>query len=357
MFFDNALKAALSQQKLHLILLPTEKCNFRCTYCYEDFALGRMPLAVINGVKRLITNRIPVLSTFDLSWFGGEPLLAKDIMLNIGTYAHELCRRQGVGFSANTTTNGYGLTEELFSQLLDISHTEFQITLDGDEEWHDKTRVRANGGSTFAKIWENLHGCRRTEREFLITLRLHVHEDNVESMKRLHGRLKDEFLGDSRFVAYFHKVSNLGGPRPVSAKVLKRKEYLEALDYITDGRSRLSAPASGISEEHIEGYICYAARPNSLVIRANGRVGKCTVALQDERNDIGRINEDGTLDINNEKLRLWFEGYVELSPSALGCPATALRDWKGGSSQVSFISPSEIGRPKVDAVPESVVVV
>lgn len=29
---------SLRNDVLHLILLPTEQCNFRCTYCYEDFS-------------------------------------------------------------------------------------------------------------------------------------------------------------------------------------------------------------------------------------------------------------------------------------------------------------------------------
>ena len=39
---------------LNLFLLPTERCNFRCTYCYEDFNIGRMRPAVSAGVKALI---------------------------------------------------------------------------------------------------------------------------------------------------------------------------------------------------------------------------------------------------------------------------------------------------------------
>ena len=36
------LAAALSDRYLHLILFPTEQCNFRCTYCYEDFEAKQM---------------------------------------------------------------------------------------------------------------------------------------------------------------------------------------------------------------------------------------------------------------------------------------------------------------------------
>src|SRR5947209_19415198 len=74
---------ALDPKRLHLILLPTEQCNFRCTYCYEDFSIGRMNPETIQGVKRLIDRRLEGLGFLSVSWFGGEPLLACDIIEDI----------------------------------------------------------------------------------------------------------------------------------------------------------------------------------------------------------------------------------------------------------------------------------
>lgn len=48
------LAELLSNQSQELILFPTEQCNFRCTYCYEDFKLGRMSNGTVNGIKALI---------------------------------------------------------------------------------------------------------------------------------------------------------------------------------------------------------------------------------------------------------------------------------------------------------------
>lgn len=71
-------------------------------------------------------------------------------------------------------------------------------------------------------------------------------------------------------------------------------------------------------------YICYAAKPNSLLIRADGRIGKCTVALTDERNTIGQVNPDGTLTIDNDRLRPWVRGLATLDARALECPLSGL---------------------------------
>ncbi|HEY0232413.1 MAG TPA: hypothetical protein VGC55_14280 [Dokdonella sp.] len=68
------------------------------------------------------------------------------------------------------------LTPELFCDLLKIAHKEFQITLDGDEEWHDRTRIQANRRPTFEVIWNHLLSYKQVSEPFAITLRLHVHE-------------------------------------------------------------------------------------------------------------------------------------------------------------------------------------
>lgn len=284
-----------------------------------------MSPSVINGVKRLIENRTPALDRLTISWFGGEPLLARNVVLDVGGYAYDLCVEHGVQFSAGLTTNAYLLTPELLESLVRIGHREYQITLDGDEEWHDKTRVLANRKPTFERIWSHLIAYREVAGNFSICLRLHVHKDNVESLKRLYERVKECLLSDPRFNVYFHKVSNLSSDFTIKETVLKRDQYLSALEYIIGSDAPKGAPGGAISEEHLDGYICYAAKPNSLMVRANGGIGKCTVALSDERNSIGRINEDGTLDIANEKLRRWMTGFADLSSETLGCPLATLK--------------------------------
>lgn len=325
MYTDETIAEALSPRIFTLILLPTEKCNFRCTYCYEDFAIGRMRPDVVSGVKNLITNRGPNLDRLTISWFGGEPLLAKNIVLDIGSYAHKLCQEHGTAFSAGFTTNAYLLTPDLLEDLVAIGHRDYQITLDGDEEWHNKTRVLANRKPTFNRIWSHLLGFRNIEGDFSICLRLHLHKDNVQSVKRLYAMLKKDILPDQRFSVYFHKVSNLSSDFSIQEGVLQREQYLEAIDSIIGSDPSPSAPSGAISEEHLSGYICYAAKPNSLMIRADGSIGKCTVALSDKRNSIGHLNQDGTLDIANEKLRLWMSGFTDLSTNTLGCPLATLQ--------------------------------
>lgn len=319
MYSDHALANALSPDLLELILLPTEKCNFRCTYCYEDFAIGRMKRSVVEGVKALISARVPHLKELSLSWFGGEPLLAKDLVMEISSFAYELCRTHNVGFAGGLTTNGYLLDSTLLESLVALNQSHFQITLDGDEEWHDKTRIQANRRPTFETIWANLCSYQKSAASFRILLRLHIHRDNVESVKRLYEKLKTTLLLDDRFSVFFHKISNLN-PKDHIESVLNGKAYAEALTYVRSSDTSDNAK----SENDLSDYICYAAKPNSLMIRANGTIGKCTVALDDDRNNLGHIKEDGTIELSNPKLRQWMLGYMDLSKSTLTCPLSSL---------------------------------
>jgi uncharacterized protein len=72
---EHEIAAAFSNDLLHLIILPTERCNFRCVYCYEDFSIGTMKPPVIAGIKRLLARRIPNLRQLRIAWFGWEPLV------------------------------------------------------------------------------------------------------------------------------------------------------------------------------------------------------------------------------------------------------------------------------------------
>lgn len=70
-------------------------------------------------------------------------------------------------------------------------------------------------------------------------------------------------------------------------------------------------------------YICYASRPNSLMIRANGSLGKCTVASNNERNNIGMITESGEIVIN-DNLQNWIQGLETLDLQTLACPLSRI---------------------------------
>ncbi|HVT60388.1 MAG TPA: radical SAM protein [Thermoanaerobaculia bacterium] len=321
----------LSSRLLHLILMPTEQCNFRCVYCFEDFSAGEMSRQVIGGVKALLTRRVAGLDLLSLSWFGGEPLLAWPIVEEIQGFAAELTRvHPGVRFIGSMSTNGSLLTPDRFARLLALGLRSFQVSLDGSREAHDSTRRRRSGGGSFAAIWRNLLAMRPSTEAFDVLLRLHVTRDNQEAIGQLLGELARELGGDPRFAVVFKAIRRFGGPHDAQLPVLLPDEEAAVL-------GRLGARASELGFGNRQDVFarpgmlqgCYAAALGSYVVRSTGELGKCTVALDHPNNRIGKLLPDGTLDIDSPKMIGWLRGALNGDRESLRCPA---RVWAGGAS-------------------------
>ncbi|MBD2342607.1 radical SAM protein [Anabaena subtropica] len=322
---DNVKRAQLISDKyLELIILPTEQCNFRCVYCYEDFSIGRMKSETISGIKALIEKRCPTLSYLNLSWFGGEPLVAKDTVLDISEYAMSLAGNYShLHYSGSMTTNAYFLDINTASALANVGVTHYQISLDGPMEIHNKSRIRADGKNTFERIWSNLLAIRDSLLPVSVLLRLHFTADTFDLLDPLLEDIKRELLPDPRFSAFFKAIEHLGGPNDTSIKVFSETEKAKAIKILENKLfgDNLKSSQNGAVPDNA---VCYAARPNSLVIRANGKVGKCTVALTDERNDIGTLASDGKLKLIPGRFAPWVRGIETLDIDTLACPLVLL---------------------------------
>ena len=84
-------------------------------------------------------------------------------------------------------------------------------------------------------------------------------------------------------------------------------------------------------------YVCYAAQTNSIVIRANGTLAKCTVALSGERNSLGLLLDDGSLHFEDEKLKLWTRGLKSNDLMELKCPMYKLPEIKSQLHSIPVI--------------------
>jgi len=317
---QDEVATSFSNDVLHLIVLPTEQCNFRCIYCYEDFSIGTMKPPVVTGLKRLIAERVPTLRRLHIAWFGGEPLLALNIVKDVSSLAKRLAaENRRVVYTGEMTTNAFRLDQATAENLYHLGIRQYQITLDGPQELHDRTRVRRNGAGSFQQIWANLIGMRASSLEFKVCLRIHVTPSNFPFMSEFLSRIRQEFLVDPRFTLLLKAVGRWGGPNDDKIEVFEGAERQLVLDQLTE------QAVQGLNHDVIyqPGEVCYASRPNSLLVRASGEIGKCTVALSDPANNIGRLLEDGSLELRNEALQPWLRGWRG-DPAALGCPLVGL---------------------------------
>ena len=319
---------ALLDHSLELYINSTEQCNFRCKYCYEDFSKGRMPQAVVERVKQFIGKRTIGRKRLYLNWFGGEPLIATDVVLDISRHAKTLCEERGIALSGSVTTNGWNLTAATMSSLVSAGLGFYQIALDGDRESHDRMRVRADGKGTFDTIWNNLLALHETDLDFSILLRVHLRPGNLESVRPLFYSVREKLQGDKRFILGLHPLLDLGGPTQGSFEThtdedcslicaaLQREFGGDLFLYAEEANAQESGKAEGCGLA-----VCYACKSNSFLIRSDGSIGKCTVALDKDFNAVGRLQPDGEIFLNQSRLKKWTNALYTLDPAQLACPA------------------------------------
>lgn len=304
----------LDNQRFHLIIMPTEKCNFRCTYCYEDFENGKMSRDVIDGIKSLILFRAPDLHTLEIGWFGGEPLLNLKVVEEISEFSKKIMQYSKGLFISSMSTNGYLLDLETARSLTNKGVSVFQISIDGDRLTHDRSRILASGCGSFDRIWQNLLNIRNSDLNILLLLRVHITMDNIHSMEKIAVQINSAFAGDQRFKVYVQPVENLGGSSVKSLKLFSEKKSDDIRLIVESYFS--SNLISNYSKSNPN--VCYAAAANSLVIRSTGEVSKCTVLLKDSDNKLGKISSAGNLEINNALYGKWVSGLFD--EKSASCP-------------------------------------
>ncbi len=310
-----------------LIIMPTEKCNFRCTYCYESFEKGRMSDESADAVSRAIARVAQDAEHFALSFFGGEPLMCPDLVLRFSREALALRARRGASFGAGVTTNGYYLSPELIDDLLDAGVVHYQVTLDGDEETHDRQRRTIKGESTFQRVTDSLRALARQPKKFHCLVRCNIHAGNADAITALFdSEALAPLRNDSRFEVFVEQIWSSDG------------QSVEAgIEEVQQSAACGSSMAQRLDQHHISRELavrgfksdrsrgdtrglagaCYAGKPNWYVIGSDLTLYKCTVLFNLDENKLGRVNPDGSFSIDPAKALLW-TGSNALTDSSCG---------------------------------------
>lgn len=116
-------------------------------------------------------------------------------------------------------------------------------------------------------------------------------DENILNLISLFGDTENILLS-------FHNIGNWGEKE---VETIERDVRLELTEKVVE----LGGHAVPFVWSMIPDNICYAAKENHYVIGSTGLVYKCTVALYDQRNILGRLGRNGQLLIDRQKERLW----------------------------------------------------
>ena len=187
-----------------LTICPTGGCNFDCPYCFEDHRPVKMSSETIGDVvtfagKMLDASGAKMLS---VAWFGGEPLLACDVIETLSQKLIEMCDKRDIKYDASIITNGYLLDQKTADMLARARVDMAQITLDGIGSTHDLTRHLAGGGPTFDRIIGNL---RNVKLPFKVHIRHNLHTQNVGEKEKLRAFINELASESGNDLKYYGK--------------------------------------------------------------------------------------------------------------------------------------------------------
>ena len=167
------LKVTLSSP-LSLCWQITKRCNYNCPFCLSgEQDSDELPLDKI----KLIIDILAKTSLVRIDFTGGEPFLRQDFC-EILTYA------SNKGIETLVTSNGSIWSEKITQKLLE-TNTLLLLSLDGDEEIHDKSR----GKGAYRKAVENI----KRYRDAGVPLRINflIRKDNLDKIGYIYQLVKD----------------------------------------------------------------------------------------------------------------------------------------------------------------------
>ncbi len=108
---------------LHL----TESCNMDCIYCVHEKQKRRMSEEILYAACELAFSKG---KTAGLCFFGGEPLLEKELICKALDYCRSLSQKTGIPFQCKMTTNGT-LLDEAFLRRAKLADMTIGMSFDG----------------------------------------------------------------------------------------------------------------------------------------------------------------------------------------------------------------------------------
>lgn len=124
-----------------------------------------------------------------IEWFGGEPTLYLDKIIDFNYRLKSICANNECDFSSSMVSNGYLITNEVLDRLYAAGITSYLITIDGLKETHNKRRFLKNGKGSFDDIVTNITyiGSRAN-----LKIRINVDFENRGEILSLIKYLKDK---------------------------------------------------------------------------------------------------------------------------------------------------------------------
>lgn len=256
--------------------LLTDACNFRCKYCFiktrmkEENGL-KMGFETVRKAVNLVARNT---QNVKIIFYGGEPILNKDVLKFIVDYARE--KIKNVQFSM--VTNG-ALIDDAMAKFIQENKISIGISLDGPARINDKMRVTTGQKGTYRQIQHGITKLKESTIPFGLSVTLGPHNLN-ESDALVNEILKVSPSGIGQNLLTLNNGVSAES-RAIISTALANEEKLRANGIIDD--RIFSRKIKPFLEEKPRFKDC-GAYGNQLVVTPNGQLGICHGLWPDNEN-------------------------------------------------------------------------
>jgi uncharacterized protein len=332
------LHGKYSSKGMGMTIAPTLACNFACPYCYETPKKGMMSKEIQDKLVCIAETGAKQKKHISITWYGGEPLLAVGIIVDMSKRMIEIAEKYEVEYSAFMVTNGYLLDEATLKTLMDVKVLGYQITVDGPPDIHNLRRKLKKGSDpTFDRIMDSI----KLASDAGITnlsVRVNVDKSNTDRLEELLDILIAEGLQEKVNIGLGHVNAYTEACASVADGCLSVEEYaIETLGHQTMMHGKGFIVKDFPYYPGIKANYCCADSMGSHVIDPLGYMYKCW-------NDVGIIEKavgnvmmtdddvDEAMYMKNIEYMFWspfdFEECVNCNVLPIcmgGCPHNGLR--------------------------------
>lgn len=281
----DSLRARYGNRNLALTIIPTQDCNFKCPYCCEKGVMHAIYMndEIKEALIEYVEENLMPEANLSVFWYGGEPLMALDLVEDLTKRMEIICKKKNAKYSAGMVTNGYLLNKKTTEKLLDCKVDVLQITLDGNRNSHDLRRHMADGTPTFDVIWNNILSLKEYAGKIKVKLRVNVDKNNPDAAKQVATMVHASALTEFVWVAP-EKVMNFDGCYHQELCYEDKEFAILEQDYYIENECYLSRcyPEPQIN-------YCCADCTNAIVVDADGFIYKCWLDAGHHNLAVGNI--------------------------------------------------------------------
>lgn len=303
---------------LTYVVQPSGNCQLGCHYCGQLHTSKVMNQEVLDlSYKRIVAKCDALkdtLKSLHITWYGGEPLTGFSALAQLSNRLIEFAKERNLKYSSDIITNGLNLKYSLFEKLVkDHKITNYQITLDGMKEFHDKRRMLKNGGKSFDVIMDNIEEVIASDLyrdKALINFRCNVDTENKENVLEFIDYLKERNI--LPFVSFYISPIHDWGDNKATIKGISKQDfadfeievYMKLIEY--DALKSTTLVPERVKKP------CMVVSQTSEVFDAFGNISTCwevpyTPYYDNSRYYSGNILKDEKISTEKAHMRNWFD--------------------------------------------------